>query len=91
MKMSATEGRLISERVLRLPEVDLTTRMDVPAPLPRSGVVAGKDFTTTAAAILETELTAAGFPHDLKVCPGAKHAFFNDTLRSYHDAAAADS
>ncbi len=51
----------------------------------------GKDFTTKAAAILETELTAAGVPHDLKVYPGAKHAFFNDTLRSYHAAAAADS
>ncbi len=45
----------------------------------------------TAAAILETELTAAGIPHDLKVYPGAKHAFFNDTLRNYHAGAAADS
>jgi carboxymethylenebutenolidase len=52
----------------------------------------GKDFTTKAAAILETELTAAGVPHDLKVYPGAKHAFFNDTLpKRYHAAAAADS
>jgi carboxymethylenebutenolidase len=50
-----------------------------------------KDFTTKAAAILETELTAAGVPHDLKVYPGTKHAFFNDTLRTYHAAAAADS
>jgi len=50
-----------------------------------------KDFTTKAAAILETELTAAGVPHDLKVYPGTKHAFFNDTLRSYHAGAAADS
>lgn len=49
-----------------------------------------KDFTTKAAAILETELTAAGVPHDLKVYPGTKHAFFNDTLRTYA-AAAADS
>ncbi len=51
----------------------------------------GKGFTTKAAAILETELTAAGVPHDLKMYPGTKHAFFNDTLRSYHAAAAADS
>ncbi len=50
-----------------------------------------KDFTTKAAAILETELTAAGVLHDLKVYPGTKHAFFNDTLRIYHAAAAADS
>jgi carboxymethylenebutenolidase len=51
----------------------------------------GKDFTTKAASILETELTAAGVPHDLKVYPGAKHAFFNDLWRTYHPAAAADS
>jgi carboxymethylenebutenolidase len=51
----------------------------------------GKDFTTKAAAVLETELTAAGTPHDLKVYPGAKHAFFNDKWRNYHAEAAADS
>ena len=36
-------------------------------------------------------MTAAGIPHDLKVYPGAKHAFFNDHWRAYHPAAAADS
>ncbi len=51
----------------------------------------GKDFTTKAAGVLATELTAAGIPHDLKIYPGAKHAFFNDQLRVYHPAAAADS
>jgi carboxymethylenebutenolidase len=51
----------------------------------------GKDFTTKAAGVLETELTAAGIPHDLKVYPGAKHAFFNDQWRAYHPAAATDS
>jgi carboxymethylenebutenolidase len=51
----------------------------------------GKDFTTKAAGILETELTAAGIPHDLKIYPGAKHAFFNDQLSVYDPAAAADS
>lgn len=51
----------------------------------------GKDITTKAAKVLETELTAAGIPHDLKIYPGARHAFFNDQLRVYHPAAAADS
>lgn len=51
----------------------------------------GKDFTTKAAGVIETELTAAGTPHDLKVYPGAKHAFFNDGLRAYNPGAAADS
>ena len=50
-----------------------------------------KDITTKAAGVLETELTAAGIPHDLRVYPGTKHSFFNDQLRVYHPAAAADS
>ena len=50
------------------------------------------DFTTKAAGILETELTAAGVPYDIKVYPGTKHAFFNDQLPKRYDAvAAADS
>ena len=51
----------------------------------------GRDFTTRAAGVLETGLTAAGIPHDLKVYPGAKHSFFNDQWRAYNSAAAADS
>lgn len=51
----------------------------------------GKDFTTKTAGILETELTAAGVPHDLKVYPGAKHSFFNDQWRNYQPEAAADA
>jgi carboxymethylenebutenolidase len=51
----------------------------------------GKDFTSKAAGVLETELTAAGIPHDLKVYPGAKHSFFNDQWRTYEPDAAADS
>lgn len=51
-----------------------------------------KDITTKAAGILETELTAAGVPHDIKVYPGTKHAFFNDQLpKRYNAVAAADS
>ena len=51
----------------------------------------GKDITTKATRVLETGLTAAGIPHDLKVYPGAKHSFFNDQWRSYDPVAAADS
>lgn len=50
-----------------------------------------KDFTTRAAGTLETELTVAGVPHDLKVYPGAKHSFFNDQWRNFHPEAAADA
>jgi carboxymethylenebutenolidase len=58
---------------------------------PVVGVRPDRDFTIKAAAVLETELTAPGIPHDLKVYLGAKHAFFNDRWRAYHPAAAADS
>jgi carboxymethylenebutenolidase len=51
----------------------------------------GKDVTTKAAVILETELSAAGVAHDLVVYPGAKHSFFNDRWRTYEPGAAADS
>jgi carboxymethylenebutenolidase len=50
-----------------------------------------KDVSTGAAATLETELTAAGIPHDLKVYPGTKHGFFNDQAQVYDAAASADS
>lgn len=50
-----------------------------------------RDVTTKSAGVLEGQLTGAGIPHDLKVYPGTKHAFFNDQWRSYHPAAAADS
>ncbi len=51
----------------------------------------GQDFTAKAAGILETQLTAAGVPHDLKVYPGAKHSFFNDQGSSYDAEAATDA
>jgi carboxymethylenebutenolidase len=50
-----------------------------------------KDFTTGAAATLETELSAAGTPHDLKVYPGTKHSFFNDQGKTFDAAASDDS
>ena len=68
------------------------------APRPRAAIrrlcpVVGswpdKDITTKAAGILETELTAAGVPHDIKVYPGTKHAFFNDTRPEVYDRQAA--
>ena len=50
-----------------------------------------KDFTTKSAGILETDLTAAGIPHDLKIYPGTKHSFFNDEGKVFDAAAAEDS
>jgi carboxymethylenebutenolidase len=71
------------------------------APRPRAAIrrlcpVVGSwpdnDFTTKAARILEAELTAAGDPHDIKVYPRTKHAFFNDQLpKRYSEEAATDS
>ena len=51
-----------------------------------------KDFSTAQGLELEAALTRAGIEHDIKVYPGAKHSFFNDTShRSYNPEAAADS
>ena len=70
------------------------------APRPRTAIrrmcpVVGswpaRDFTTRAAGVLETGLTAAGVPHDLKVYPGTRHSFFNDRMRVHDPQAAADS
>jgi carboxymethylenebutenolidase len=50
-----------------------------------------RDISTGAAATLETELTAAHIPHDLKVYPGTKQGFFNDQAKVYDAVASADS
>jgi carboxymethylenebutenolidase len=50
-----------------------------------------RDVSTGAAAVLETELTIASIPHDLKVYPGTKHGFFNDQAKIHDAAASADS
>ncbi|MBA3943315.1 MAG: dienelactone hydrolase family protein [Herpetosiphonaceae bacterium] len=58
---------------------------------PVVGSYPGKDFTTAAGRTLEATLERAGTPHDIKIYPGARHSFFNDTSRAYDAAAAADS
>src|SRR6266700_2467833 len=49
------------------------------------------DITTSAGQKLYVELDRYHVPHDIKIYPGAKHSFFNDTLSSYNEAAAQDS
>ncbi len=51
----------------------------------------GRDVTTRSAGVLESALTSAGIPHDLKVYPDAKHSFFNDQWRNYDAQAATDA
>jgi carboxymethylenebutenolidase len=50
-----------------------------------------KDFTAGQGRALEAALERAGVPHDIKIYPGARHSFFNDTGRSYNAEAAGDS
>ena len=49
------------------------------------------DFTAAAGRKLEAELERYAIPHDVKIYPGARHSFFNDTRSSYDPAAARDS
>jgi len=58
---------------------------------PVVGSYPDKDFTTSRAQKLDVELDRYNIPHDVKIYPGAKHSFFNDTGRSYNEKAAQDS
>ncbi|HYU76028.1 MAG TPA: dienelactone hydrolase family protein, partial [Ktedonobacteraceae bacterium] len=49
------------------------------------------DFTTSAGQKLDVELDRYNVPHDIKIYPGAKHSFFNDTTKNYNESAAQDS
>ncbi len=40
---------------------------------------------------LDVELERYQVSHDIKIYPGAKHSFFNDTSRNYNESAAQDS
>ncbi len=58
---------------------------------PVVGSYPDKDFTTSAGQKLDVELDRYNVPHDIKIYPGAKHSFFNDTIRNYNESAAQDS
>jgi carboxymethylenebutenolidase len=58
---------------------------------PVVGSYPDKDFTTSAGQKLDVELDRYDVPHDIKIYPGAKHSFFNDTGSNYHESAAQDS
>lgn len=49
------------------------------------------DFTTRGGLKLDEALDRYGVPHDIKIYPGARHSFFNDTSRMHSPAAAQDS
>jgi carboxymethylenebutenolidase len=58
---------------------------------PVVGSYPDKDITTPAAQKLDVELDRYQVPHDIKIYPGAKHGFFNDTSNIYNEEAAQDS
>ena len=59
---------------------------------PVVGSYPGNDFTARSGHKLDVELDRYHVPHDIKIYPGTKHAFFNDALKdSYNEAAAQDS
>src|SRR5215213_11171970 len=49
------------------------------------------DFTARAGRKLDAELERHGIPHDVKIYPGARHAFFNAESRNYNPASSEDS
>ena len=58
---------------------------------PVVGSYPDKDITTSAGQKLDVELDRYHVPHDIKIYPGAKHGFFNDTSKIYDESAAQDS
>ena len=58
---------------------------------PLVGSYPEQDFTAGAARQLEPLLEHYGIPHDIKIYPGARHAFFNDQGRAYQAEASADA
>src|SRR5215471_9605732 len=58
---------------------------------PVVGSYPDNDFTTSQGQKLDIELDRYQVPHNIKIYPGAKHSFFNDTSRNYNEVAAQDS
>ncbi len=59
---------------------------------PVVGSYPGNDLTASSGRRLDVELDRYNVPHNIKIYPGAKHSFFNDTLKgNYNEAAARDS
>jgi len=50
-----------------------------------------KDFTARAGRALDRALGGFGVERDIKIYPGARHSFFNDSGRAYDEGAAEDS
>jgi carboxymethylenebutenolidase len=49
------------------------------------------DFTARGGRALDKQLTRQGIEHDIKIYPGARHSFFNETKSAYNKQAADDS
>jgi carboxymethylenebutenolidase len=58
---------------------------------PVVGSYPGKDFTARSGRKLDGQLARLGVARDIKVYPGARHSFFNDSGRTYDADAAADA
>lgn len=52
---------------------------------------ADSGIPVSAVQAMQDALTAAGVVNDFTIYPGAEHAFFNDTRRSYNADTAADA
>ena len=66
--------------------LDVTRRL-----CPVVGSYPEQDFTARSGRALDKELTRFHIEHDIKVYPGTRHSFFNDTRPSFDREAASDS
>ena len=87
------QARLNHDRAMRL--CCRANRASRPALIARACPIVGsypeRDFTARQARRLDPALTRFGVRHDIKIYPGARHSFFNETRPAYDATAAADA
>jgi carboxymethylenebutenolidase len=89
LQLACVEGRLRSASVFYGQNPRPLDAMARACPI--VGSYPERDFTAAQARRLETALARQGVRHEIKIYPGARHSFFNETRRSYDPVAAADA
>lgn len=89
LALACIEGDLRASSVFYATNLRLLAAVARACPI--VGSYPGNDVTARSGRRLEAALDRAGVPHDIKIYPGTRHAFFNATLASYDPEAAADA
>jgi carboxymethylenebutenolidase len=89
LQMACVDGRLKSASVFYGQNPRPLEAMAKACPI--VGSYPERDFTARQARRLDAALTQYKVRHEIKIYPGARHSFFNDTRGHYEPTAAADA